>query len=467
VAQHPGHGAERTGADLVARLAAADPAAGVEPDLARLRAAVEERRRAAPADELAARRLRRLTTWPARAAAVAAAALVVGGGGGYAVGLAAAGGGGDATTADAPIVLEAPGGAGSVAEAAPDLAGAADVDGGRGGYDATWGGWYGRTVFHASGLTGGATSATAWALDATSVSGQAAAAAAEALGVPGEPRLEYGSWVVGPNDGNGPTVQLMADGAGSLSFWDPTVDVWYCGAVPERSAREGEAAAEPAPDAPVSDGGGVDPVAPDVCDERDLGDAPSAGAAEDALREAMASLGVDPAAFEFAVEDVGDRAHAYVTAYHVLDGQRTGLAWNASFTGAGMASLYGFTATLVELGEYDVVPPAEAVERLNDPRFGAGWSGPVILAGGARDAMEVAPVPEEPDGVPPTPARPGAAFAWPVRDVTIVAARLGLAQLATGDGATVLAPSYELTADDGSVWSVIAVAERHLDLSAD
>lgn len=442
----------------VARLRAADPAAQAgltDADLAALRAAVEQRRSAGAGDELAARRARRWTSWPARAAAVAVVALAAGGGGGYAIGAAGGDAGNDTvaeSSADAPISLALPeadaasGAAdeGASAESAP--AQGRDM----GGADGFWGGWYGRTVFSSSGLSDAATTGRAWALDAGAVSAEAATAAAAALGVSGDARLEYGSWVVGPNDGSGPTVTLGADGTGSLSYWDPTMDLWWCPTTADTPATD--------------DGAGIDPVAPEPCEQRDLGAAPTGDAAMDVLRERMSALGIDPAGFELVTEDTGDPAYSYVVAHQVVDGQRTGLTWNASLTGAGVSALYGFTAGLVDLGEYDVISPAEAVERLNDPRFGAGYVGPMRAAEGS--ATVVAPEMEEPDGVPPAPVTPGSAFAWPVQFVTIVEARLGVALVTGADGAAALAPSYELTSADGSVWSVVAVAEDHLEFAA-
>ena len=52
---------------------------------------------------------------------------------------------------------------------------------------------------------------------------------------------------------------------------------------------------------------------------------------------------------------------------------------------------------------------------------------------------------------------------WPE---VIVSARLGLALLAGEDGQQYLAPAYEFTATDDTVWSVLALAEDHLDTTA-
>lgn len=425
----------------VARLRAADPAAAVTvsaEQLAALRAAVEQRRTVGGTDELAPRRLRRLTSWPARAAAAAAVALVVGGGGGYALGAAGDGGLGDAapTAADAGAVEDV----GALGLPAPESASASGL-GEAGAMDETrladgfWGGWFGRTVFSDGGLSDSPGTGRAWALDASgTVSADAVAEAAAALGVEGEARLDFGSWVVGSADGVGATVSLSADGTGSFSYWNPEAESWAC------------------------DGDGE-------CRQRDLGPAPSGDAAADVLREQMAALGVDPADFDVVVEDTGDPAYAYVVAHHLVDGERTGLSWSASLTGAGITSLNGFTARLVDLGEYEVISPAAAVERLNDPRFGAGQGAVRALEDGPVAYTE--PTVEEPDGVPPAALTPGASFTWPVQRVTITDARLALTLVAAPDGATVLAPSYELTGDDGSVWSVLAVADAHLVFDVD
>jgi len=453
----------------VARLRAADPGAGVGPDTVALRSAVDERRAApdVPADvpdELAARRSRRWTGWPAKIAGVAAAALVVGGGGGYAIGAA----GDSPAPAAAAISLQAPGGAlsGTAPTAAQDSAASesslmAAGDASR----SYWPGMYGRTVFTASGLSDAGTVAHAWALDAAqSFNEQTIAAAAAALGVAGTPVLADGWWTVGPNDGTAATVQLYADGTGSLSYWDPAKDTWACATVTgeglSKSETDPSVGIAPEPDPSV----GIAPE-PDPCTQRDLGPAPQGDAATNQLRDILTALGVDPAGFELVAEEYGDPVMTYVTAYGVLDGQRTGLTWSATLTGAGVQSLYGSTAPLVDLGEFQVISPVEAVQRLSDPRFGSGsgWYGPLMAdAGIAVDDTAAAPM--EPPTVPPT-ATAGSAISWPVDQATIVQARLGVAIQTQVNGSALLVPTYELTSDDGGIWTVIAVADSHLDFS--
>lgn len=433
------------GPDEIARLTQADPAAGLDPDAAALRAAVDARTSHVP-DQLAAARSRRWTSWPARVAGIAAAALVVGGGGGYAIGAA----GGQPELAAAAITLTTGPSGDAASSGAPGSPEAMAVpDAGLGGAARTadmsfWGGW-GRTVFTSSGLSDEGGSHAAWALDAASVFSDATvAAAAAALGVAGSPEMTYGAWSVGATDGTGPVVTLSADGTASLGYYDPTTDPWSCTAVTEESAVE-----------------------PEPCEQRDLGPAPQGEDAMARLRALLGSLGQDAASFELVAEDYGDVAYSYVTAYQVIDGQRTGLAWSASFTGAGLQSLYGSLARVVEIGEYEVISPVEAVERLGDPRFGFGWGGPIAYADGAtvREGDAVQSV--EPT-VPTVPATvtAGSRLSWPVTEVTIVSARLGVALHTQVDGAAVLAPTYELTSADGGIWTVLAVADAALDFSA-
>jgi hypothetical protein len=152
------------------------------------------------------------------------------------------------------------------------------------------------------------------------------------------------------------------------------------------------------------------------------------------------------------------------------------VAWSLTFVGDAVQSLYGALAPLVPLGSYDVVSENEAVARLGDPRFGAGGGGMIAATGSARAAEDQAAIaPAEPvpapdrDVTPPTPpatVKPGTPLGWPVTEVELVSARLGLAQHTVPGGATVLLPAYELSNADGATWSVVAVADEQLDFTA-
>ncbi|QDW61234.1 hypothetical protein [Oerskovia sp. KBS0722] len=472
--------AGRTPDDAYERVRDADPAATAVPDLAAIAAKDATVRAhlgaavpsaaddggehtlatgAAPSgqgedglDELAVHRERRRRRVPLVGAVAAGVAGVLAFGvGGYALG-SAGGTGASVATADAPITLQdlSAGSRGAAPEGA--AMGAADAK------MSSMPGFWGRTVFTSAGLGTEGTSAPAWAYDAAGTfSAETAAKVAAALGVAGEPRQEYGAWTVGPNDGQGPTVSLQPDGTTSVSFNDPTKDPWACGVV-----------ATPGSDTATTEEMEIDPQA--GCGQQDLGPAPSPDAAISTSKDVLGSLGLDPAGYEYATEsyDVDGKILA-VTASQVVDGQRTGVVWSLTFSGAGLSSLYGALAPTVPIGDYAVVSPAAAVERLGDPRFGSpgviayarGGDASTMLEGAT---MDVAPVEPEVPTVPPT-AGDGAAVSWPVEEVTITSARLGWAVHYQADGGAVLVPSYELSDAEGSTWSVIAVADDELDFS--
>ncbi|SKC40196.1 hypothetical protein [Krasilnikoviella flava] len=452
----------------LARLRAADPAAGVGSSPGVLRAKVDARlaedgdplvaqvETAPDGDELAARRRRR-TPWLAVAGV---AALAVVGGGGYLLGGASAQGAGSADAAGgaaAPIVLNggpqgdraAAGAEGSAAAGAAEdrAAGGDDAAASTAAGDATLPSWYssGRALFHADGLSTEGGTAAAYAFDATdAATREGAARVAKALDVDGEPRWDYG-WSVGPRDGDGPTLWLSADGSATFGYSDPGADPWRCEGAVARDAEEG---AEPDCEQPATS---------------TVGDRE----ARDALADAMRSLGVDPDGFEI---EVGEKAEGepgrWVTAYQVVDGTRTGAQWSATVGEKGVAWLDGFLAATVDLGEYPVISPAEAVERLGDPRFsGSAW--PVAYADeeGMWAEAETEGGLDEPSPAPAPPAA-GDPVDWPVSDVEITDARLGLAQQTQDDGSVVLVPAYELSDADGNAWSVVAVADDGMDFSA-
>jgi hypothetical protein len=429
-------------------------------------------------DELARRRSWRRPQW---LVAAAVAGFVAVGGGGYAAGSSGllAGGAGAADTSSAaapPIMLDGPGDAardaadGAESEAMGDIAPQSQEEIGREPavgtllYPAP-----SHTVFHVgAGLSDAAGELAAYTLDARSAySKETAEKAARALGLRGEARQEDGAWVVGPNDGTAGNLTVAADGQTSIWFNDVWPDSWRCdvvepyipddAAVDDGSAAAGEGSSGGAPD---SKGGDVPP-----CPEDGAG-APSEAAATDELRRLMRALDADVAAFDFEAHATG--MGTTISAYHRIDGRQTGLSWSVTMSGTGsdvtVVSLNGFLAPVTELGVYPVVSEREAVARLGDARFGAtpGYArNPAAetwaesWAGDAEDVM--------PDQ-PPAALEPGARIAWPVRDVTITSAQLGVAQHTLTDGAVVLIPAYEMTGTGGN-WSVIAVADDLLDFA--
>lgn len=426
--------------EAFARLRASDPAADARLDREALRQEVDRRiagtgttAPGGPGEDVVevatVTPIRRPARWWQAVAAVAAVAVV--GGAGF-----AAGRGSDGGPVPAPLVAQLGGAGTEQATAAMD--------------SRMWS--PGRVVFTAAdGLGDEPGRARAWALDPGAVTAETVAALAAALAVTGEPAQQDGSWQVGSQDGSGPGVTVYADGTAAVNYYDPDRDPWMCAQAAEPAAQEDGVTT-------------VDPVAP--CEPATDG-APGAEAAEAALREVLTAVGLDPAEFQFSHPESGGGAGSFVSAERVIDGQSTGLTWSATVVADGVQSLSGQLAPLVDLGEYDVIGATSAVQRMADPRFGSGYAGVMPLATADAPAMsrtldstaEAAPVTES--TVPPS-VTPGAAIDWPVQQVTITEARLGLSQVVQSDGAVLLAPAYEFTGDDGGVWGVIAVAESAL-----
>lgn len=336
---------------------------------------------------------------------------------------------------------------------------------------------FGRTVFTSSGLTAAASSSEAWAYDPSQAfSKQSALRAAAAFGIEGDPSMVDGTWTVGSNDGAGPMLQLTPDGMASFNFWDGSLDPYGCGSGVAVESDGGSANGSGGSGSVTGSGDPGTPLVKD-CVEKSVASV-NEGQAVEAFQKVMQSLGVEASGYKFEVMDYGTADSAYVTAFQVVGDQRSGAAWNATFVGRQIQSMYGGLAPLVSLGVYDVVGPATAVDRLSDPRFGSGsFGGPMPLgvnaadtSVGAQEGMtvtsqsgdEVAPVPSR--TLPPTVA-PGDRFDWPVQEVNISKARLGLAMYGQPNGSTVLLPTYELSSDEGSTWSAIAVDEEALDFS--
>ena len=465
--------------DPVERLRAADPAAGVEPragfvDEVVARATTEATAGApaeaspdptAPVTDLTSERARRRPGWIVVAAV--AASLVVFGGAGYALGTSTNGSTNVAGGAAPPISLQgAAGGATTEQSTAQDgaLPGFAADQAKRPASGATgmlypYG--FGRNSFSSSGLSTATGSAPGYAFDARAAStAETVAALAAALGVEGTPELKDGAWTVGPQDGTAPTLYVGLDGTLSFSYSNPLLNPWNCAKTEGTDGTEGTEGGEA--------GDGVMPVEP--CEPAAVA-LPSEAAAIDALKSLISSVGRDSAAFEYTSETWEGAVTRSAQAWPVVDGQRIDQAWSLELADGGVVSAYGALAELVSLGDYPIVSEQDAFERLSDPRFGAQMTAmPLAMREQAVLEAPDAAIPS-PEWVPPTepPATPaeGASVGWPVNDVEIVSARLGLASQWQPDGSVLIVPAYEFTDAAGDTWSVVAVADSRLDFDAE
>lgn len=413
--------------EAFARLRAADPAAGLEPDLTALRRAVTER--AGVADELSARRRRPSRAFQVAAACAGALAFGVGG---YAIGSTAAAPASGGTQVSGEVAASVPAREGFGPGAAAEIGGSSSAmaaGGDRIAADTMIAPWPsgGRIVFTARGLSGSGGIAHAYVFDASVVDADLVGRIAEALGVPGGAREEEGRVVAGEEGVRFLSVETT--GPGYLSYYDSAAEPWGCD-------ENGE------------------------CEERDLGEPPRGEAAREAALEVFAAFGLDTSALELEVRAEEGSQYTNVVARREEHGVTN--QWEVSLTGGGVLSAWGRLAGLVDLGEYEVVSPAEAVERLTDPRFGAtnvvypaDVTFPAVRELGEKAAKGGAGAP-----------RPGDSFPWAVERVTITSAKLGLGEQWLDDGTVVHLPTYELSAPDGRSWSVLAVAEKHLDFGS-
>lgn len=456
--------------DPEARLRAADPAADVEPRAGFVEEVVaaatsnpatrtedgspgdapDSADHTAPATvtDLDARRTRTRAPWMPIAAI--AASIVVFGGAGYAVG--AANGGQVGVEAAPPITLQgAAGGAIPEQDAAQDSAQAGvGVAGSEklAADDMMYPYGSGRNQFSASGLGTSAGSAPGYGYDAPAAANvETVTALAAAVGVEGTPELKDGAWFVGPQDGSGPSLTVGLDGTLSFSFYDPSIDPWSCG------TGDGSVG---------SDGDAVEPEVVEPCEPS--GTPPSEAAAIDELRAVITATGRDADAFEYTSQTWEGSVTRTAEAWPVIDGQRVDQAWSAEVSEEGLLSTSGALAEIVPLGDYDIVSEQEAFERLSDPRFGAQMTTlPIAFRTDvAAEPTEEWVAPTEPPAAPTS----GTAVSWPVGQVEIVSARLGLATQWQPDGSVLVVPAYAFTDADGADWSVIAVADSMLDFSA-
>lgn len=371
---------------------------------------------------------------------------------------------------------------------------------------ASW--WPQRVVFSQRGLTTQDGRASVFGLDASAVDEADVERAARLLGLDGRPQADPGGLWVGSSDGSGPTARVTFDGWASLGFSDPSRQPQPCTGILKPAPSAGGSggrgvSSEPNPGVPALAPGATDTAPEQPCQSspqpsgRPLSDDAAARQARALVSDLVAPRVGDATLTADASSDPGS-ASTYVTVRLRIEGQDTGVAWSASYTGSDLAYFSGPLAPVVDLGQYPVVGPVEAVNRLADPRFGMGAGGPMTMhmtlpmpmpdagsppvavratASGAvatagratTDSGDVTV--SSPDGAPVAPAKPptlpgaGARLPWPVRTVVLTAADLGWSPVTIPGGAVLLLPSYSLSDGNGGAWSVLAVADPGLDFA--
>lgn len=258
------------------------------------------------------------------------------------------------------------------------------------------GAWINYEYVPGAGLSTSGGNGSVYELKRTGKAQDRLAAIADAFGVEGSPAKSsyfdeaYPSYIVGPEDGTGPSVSVTWAGTGDWYYNDPT--------------------ANPAPvcqPIPIEGDGGIgsstDPVDPELIDpsiaidepyceyvEPKLEDslAPSEAEARKLAKAIFAETGLDVAAGDIRV--TVDAWQTTATTNLVVGGTKTALEWTVSWAPTGDISwAYGHSVTVVDRGSFGTVSPADSVERLADWRW-YGQAGPEFQGGMNILAMDSA-----------------------------------------------------------------------------
>jgi len=351
-------------------------------------------------------------------------------------------------------------------------AGEADSSMASGKMAAMYPGWgYGNQIFTAADgvSTSSPGTATAYVISAKGVVRIALAKTlANTFGVQGQPVDDgYGNISVGSNDGTGPQIWVSNDALVSWSYYNPKFDPWANCIYPSSDPKsvDGSAVAvDPvAPGAPSASSGSTDPVpAPATSCEEPTG--PDADASQQQAEQILATLGVNKDDVEWETAIQGPTTN--VSAWQLVNGMRSQIAWNLTFSDKGVQSAYGNAAGVTAIEGYPVVSPKDAVDRANDPQWRA--FGPTPDWGTVYPmASDVVTKDNNGTSTPaPAPTKDGRPVVQvPLTTVTLSGGDAALVQYWQTDGTLMLLPGYRFTDADGGAWNVISIAESAVDFS--
>lgn len=296
-------------------------------------------------------------------------------------------------------------------------------------------------------------SATVYAVDGRAqYSADDATRMAAILGVEGEAFQDtaggqpYG-WTVGDPTSGRPSFRLFPDSGGDVWYSSGILDPWSaCNAQisPRYDLDSAPEATHQAFFADVDQCVAATPM-------------PTEQQARDAMSLFLRATGVDEATTQVTVEPgIKQERTLEMSVARVVEGNVTQVVSSVTVSAAGFLSAWGASGTIVSLGTYDIVSPAEAAARLNDPVFAPAYASSTASS---VDYESLYTTPTEPPAVPAA----GARVPWGITEFEIESARLGLALMTGPAGVQFLAPAYEFTDTDGNVWSVLALAEKDID----
>jgi hypothetical protein len=305
-------------------------------------------------------------------------------------------------------------------------------------------------------------------------------AAADALGVTGEPGKSayfdeaYPSYAIGAEDGTAPSVVVSWTGTGDWWYNDPA-------AYPQYTCSSDGVCEEPAATANL---------------------APNAEDARSIAHEIFTATGFDVDAADIRV--TADEWQTTASASLVVDGTQTALEWSVGWGTTGLISYaYGHSVDVVDQGSYSTVSAHDAVDRLADWRW-FGSAGPEFQTGGvlyaasdlARsegapttdspldetpavdptaepvdpgtsepgDSATAEPAPEPTLVDPPVDPIPGPAPTPETVTVTVEEAHETLLLVWDADGNAWLVPGFAMPHPDGWFTSVISLIEGVITL---
>jgi len=209
----------------------------------------------------------------------------------------------------------------------------------------------------------------------------------KAFGVDGEfakntsdPGTEYEwtTWMVGPNDGSGPSLSVSSDAM--LSWWYS--EGWLTMSTPAVSCVEPAPMGEGETGSVDSSGVTVDTEVIAPCEPTEIeppANVPSKSEAEDLFLKLADDLGYS--ADDLILETWADEWSAGVTGYVKIDGVRSSLIVNASFGENGRITYAGgFLAEPEKLDDYPQIGTEAGLERLRE-QYSGSW-GPYYRGGG-------------------------------------------------------------------------------------
>lgn len=199
---------------------------------------------------------------------------------------------------------------------------------------------------------------------------------------------EWTTWMVGPNDGSGPSLSVSSDAM--LSWWYS--EGWMAMSRPAVSCAESTPVGGGESGSVDANGVTVDTEVIAPCEPTEIEppvNVPSKSEAEDLFLKLAADLGYS--ADDLILETWADEWSAGVTGYVKIDGVRSSLIVNASFGENGRITYAGgFLAEPEKLDDYPQIGTEAGLERLRG-QYSGSW-GPMVRGGIAVDDIAAAEV---------------------------------------------------------------------------